>query len=409
MSEYLGNKEDRKQVLKEIIKSLHAGEAVDEAREKFKRLVGNVGADEIAALEQELIKEGITPDEIKNLCDVHAAVFKEALLENEKPELIPGHPLYIMKHENKEAGKILAQIDALLEEPEDATGEDSGFFSRLKERLAFFRDNLSKHYTKKENIFFPYLEKHGITGPPSVMWAVDDEIRDMLKELAAKADAPDVSGFNRADFKNTYAQVKNKISEMIFKEENILAPMFLEHLTAAEWAEIKEQDDQFGAVFSRPAEDFWRPEGKTAGTAAGRPEKGGQALPLDTGSLTPDEINNILTNLPVDITFVDKNDTVRYFSQGKERIFVRTKSIIGRKVQNCHPPDSVHVVERILNDFKSGRHNAAEFWLELNGAFVYIRYFALRDKNGEYLGTMEITQDVTKIRALTGEKRLLQY
>lgn len=409
MSEYLGSREEKKKALKEIIKSLHAGRGAAEATAEFKRLVGSVSAGEIADMEQELIREGVSPEEIKALCDVHAAVFKEALLENEKPELIPGHPLFIMKHENAEAEKALERIEHLAAQIENGAADAEELYSRLKEQLAGFRENLSRHYSKKENIFFPYLEKHGITGPPSVMWSVDDEIRDLLKQLAAGTDAPAPGGFAVKEFRKNYARLKDKIMEMIFKEENILAPMLLEHLSESEWAEIKEQDEQFGTVFSRPAGDFWIPRPAAGAKSAVEGGRNDGAVSLDTGSLTPEEINCILTNLPVDITFVDKNDTVRYFSQGKERIFVRTKSIIGRKVQHCHPPDSVHVVERILSDFKSGRHDSAEFWLELNGSFVHIRYLALRNEKGEYLGTMETTQNATHIRTLAGERRLLQY
>jgi uncharacterized protein len=130
-------------------------------------------------------------------------------------------------------------------------------------------------------------------------------------------------------------------------------------------------------------------------------------MPLDTGILTLQQINLMLRNLPVDITFVDEHDTVRYFSQSRERIFERTEAIIGRAVQNCHPPQSVHRVERILNDFRSGKRDAAEFWIQMGPKFVHIRYFAMRDAAGNYRGTIEVTQDLAPLRALEGERRLL--
>jgi PAS domain S-box-containing protein len=192
---------------------------------------------------------------------------------------------------------------------------------------------------------------------------------------------------------------------MFFKEEEILSSMLADTLGAEEWADIQEQSADFGDIFSvRPVAPA-----KT-GRAAGPPTTSpGDSLALDTGQLTPGQINAILTNLPLDITFVDSNDQVKYFSQGKERIFTRTKSIIGRKVQNCHPPESVHMVEKIVNDFKTGRHSGANFWLELNGRFIHIQYTALRDESGQYLGTMEVSQDITPLRNLEGERRLLQY
>lgn len=396
MSEYLGSREAKQEILKKIIKDLHQGKEFNEVKAEFQNLIRDVDASEIASMEQALIREGMNPEEITKLCDVHAAVFRDALEKNEKPELIPGHPLYTMKHENEEIEKVLGELDSYLE---------TNQVNKFKERLAYFREHLDKHYAKKENILFPYLERHNITGPPSVMWSVDDEIRDLVKGVLAKVN--ELTSGNLADIKHNYEPMRDKVKEMIFKELNILTPMSLENLTEEEWGEIKQQEEEFGVVFSQPHGDFWQPK-------VGQPQAAvysgdNDALPLVTGSLTLKQINAILTNVPIDITFVDHEDTVRYFSQGKERIFVRTKSIIGRKVQNCHPPDSVHVVEKILADFKSGKHSTAEFWLELNGAFIHIRYFALRDEQGKYLGTMEVSQNVTGIRALQGQRRLLQY
>lgn len=393
MSEYLGSKEAKQEILKTIIKDLHQGKDFNKVKADFQNLIKDVDATEIAHMEQALIGEGMNPEEITKLCDVHAAVFRDTLEQNEKPELIPGHPLYTLRHENEEIKKTLAEFDLYFQNHQIAA---------LKDRLVFLRENLDKHYSKKENIIFPYLERHNITGPPSVMWSVDDEIRDMVKLLLTRLGEGDAGAI-----KTAYETMKNKISEMIFKEENILSPMLLETLTEEEWVEIKQQDEDFGVVFSKPHGDFWQP--KAGSTKSVTFQHTGAAMPVDTGLLTLKEINTILTNVPIDITFVDKDDTVKYFSQGRERIFVRTKSIIGRKVQNCHPPDSVHMVEKILSDFKSGKHSTAEFWLELGGKFIHIRYFALRDEQGEYVGTMEVSQDVTGIRALKGERRLLQY
>ncbi|GAB6158321.1 DUF438 domain-containing protein [Desulfotomaculum varum] len=397
MSEYLGSKEAKQEMLKQIIKGLHEGKNPEEVKDEFKKLIKDVDASEIANMEQALIREGMNPQEITKLCDVHAAVFREALEQNEKPELIPGHPMYTIKHENEEIKKVLAQLDSLLAQNDAAA---------FQETLLFFKDNLDKHYAKKENILFPYLERHNITGPPSVMWSVDDEIRDMAKAIYAKVEQLGTADLE--EIKDPFETLKQKALEMIFKEENILTPMMMQNLTEQEWAEIKQQDEEFGAVFSRPHGDFWQPRAAREPVSA-LPDADQGAFPLDTGFLSLKQINTILINLPIDITFVDKDDTVRYFSQGRERIFIRTRSIIGRKVQNCHPPDSVHVVEKILSDFKSGKHSTAEFWLELGGKFIHIRYFALRDENGQYLGTMEVSQDVTKIRSLQGERRLLQY
>jgi len=189
---------------------------------------------------------------------------------------------------------------------------------------------------------------------------------------------------------------------MIYKEEKILIPESLNRLSQQEWHVIRAELDQMDA---RPQA---QPDLKVTTTPLEVEEGIDQAgmLPLDTGSLTLDQVNLMLKNLPVDITFVDENDEVRFFSQTKERIFTRTAAIIGRKVQKCHPPQSVHIVQKILDDFHAGKRDVSEFWIQMGGKFVHIRYFALRDENGTYRGTIEVTQDVAEIRALEGEKRL---
>lgn len=407
MSEYLQNHEYKQKILKGLIQDLHNGRDFNEVKKEFSELVQGIDATEIADMEQRLITEGMPPEEIKKLCDVHAAVFRDALSQNEQPEYQPGHPLYTLKHENDEARKLLDEIDDQIEGLTASAGQKVPI-GELRKSLDFFSQNLDKHFSKKENIIFPYLERRGITGPPSVMWSVDDEIRGMLKELKnSLKNLEEENSQATTTAEELFSKIKNKVTEMFYKEEAILSPMLKESLTDQEWAEIKEQEAEFGEVFSVPGADFWQPEA-TAAKFTGINNKS-SAVELDTGALTPQQINALLTNLPVDITFVDENDEVRYFSQTKERVFTRTKSIIGRKVQNCHPPESVHVVEKIVNDFKSGKHNTADFWLELNGKFIYIKYLAVKDEHGKYMGTMEVSQDITALRALEGERRLLQY
>jgi PAS domain S-box-containing protein len=407
MSEHLQNREYRAELLKGLLADLHKGRDLNEVKREFARLVDGVGATEIADIEQRLIEEGMDPAEIKKMCDVHAAVFRDSLAGDPRSGLPAGHPLHTLKDENNNARNDLAAIEKYLDKLAAGTGDSPVIINDLRERTKSFYRNIDRHFSKKENIFFPYLEKHGITGPPSVMWSVDDEIREMVKGFSGTVEA--LSGENAGQLtaraQESFNLLQDKLNEMFFKEEEILSSMLADTLGAEEWADIQEQSADFGDIFSvRPVAPA-----KT-GRAAGPPTTSpGDSLALDTGQLTPGQINAILTNLPLDITFVDSNDQVKYFSQGKERIFTRTKSIIGRKVQNCHPPESVHMVEKIVNDFKTGRHSGANFWLELNGRFIHIQYTALRDESGQYLGTMEVSQDITPLRNLEGERRLLQY
>jgi len=182
------------------------------------------------------------------------------------------------------------------------------------------------------------------------------------------------------------------IEEMIYKEEEILFPMTLDSLSESEWYSIYKHSLEIGFCLYDPT-DEWKPAGQIEEIEE---ETASERIQLPSGSISPEELNAILNTIPFDLTFVDKNDTVQYFTQGRERIFARTRAILGRKVQMCHPPSSVHIVQQILDDFRSGKADRAPFWIELHGKFISIEYFALRDKEGNYLGTLEVSQDLTE-------------
>lgn len=403
LSEIINNREYRKEVLKDILLELHQGKGVNEVKEKFQRLIKDIGSTELAEIEQSLVNEGLPPEEIKKLCDVHVSIFKEALNENPVIETKAGHPVSIFKRENRAIEKIVEDIKAILGKIKD--DGDINFIGLWKEKHEQLME-LEKHYSRKENLVFPYIEKNGITGPPSVMWSVHDDIRAELKKVKAFLEKGLYSPKEtREIIEITALPLLNQVTEMIYKEENILFPMCLEVLTENEWKEIYDQSDEIGYTLFTPKKE-WNPEEvKLIDT-----EKIGIApegyLKFDTGILKLEEISGMFNSLPFDITFVDKDDTVKYFSHG-DRIFERTKAIIGRKVQNCHPPESVHVVNQIVKDFKEGKRDSADFWINFMGKFVHIRYFPVRNEAGEFLGTLEVTQDLTKIKELTGEKRLL--
>jgi len=398
VSEYIGNSGDR-QVLKEIILSLHRGEDLAEVKARFRELIGRVSALQIAQLEQELIDEGLPAEEVKELCDVHLSLFREALQDESGVELMPGHPVHTFKYENFAVGELLKLLaEAIAQLPkEDALERARAFAAQLAA--------INKIYLRKENILFPFLEKHGITGPASVMWAIHDEIRAQLKALRRS-----LQEGTAKRIKEVFELLARDIEQMFDKEEKVLYPTALKVLSDAEWLAIRDQSDEIGYCLIRPG-DQWQPDIAAPGEAP-QPkflgEQPGYQMELDTGALTREQINLLLTNLPVDVTFVDEQDTVRYFSQVKQgRIFTRSKAIIGRKVQNCHPPNSVHVVNHLLEQFRSGDRDMAEFWIQMGARFVYIRYFALRDAEGKYRGTLEVSQDIAPLRALEGERRIL--
>jgi DUF438 domain-containing protein len=195
---------------------------------------------------------------------------------------------------------------------------------------------------------------------------------------------------------------------MVQKEEEILFPMAMDVITEEDWWNIHQQTLEFGFTLYDPQVE-WKPEGfeKLSDTAA--TTRGDGTIQLPSGSFTSKEMMAILNTLPVDMTFVDKDDKVKYFSQGLHRIFARSRSIINRDVRLCHPPGSVDTVEKILEDFKSGKASHAPFWIQMKGKFILIEYYALRDENGAYLGTLEVSQDLTEARSLEGEQRILSY
>ena len=408
MSELIDNRAHRIRTLKEIIKKLHQGVPAEKVREQLKELIQMVESTEIAAMEQELIAEGMPVAEVQSMCDLHSQVLRELITEQKEQEVPPGHPVDTFHLENEALGKTIGQMRSILEkigEPAD----DSEAAELLNELRKAFNDlmDVDKHYQRKENLLFSCLERHEISGPSKVMWGKDDEVRGLLKALgAALKDCP-AEAKRLKKLLPPAEEVLDAVEEMISKEEKILLPISQETLTRDEWAEIWSQSPEYGWCLVEPRTGY-TPSKKVAPEKTQDTKKEG-AIFFPTGSFELDQLRAVFSNLPVDLTFVDAEDRVRFFSEGPKRVFSRSKAIIGRKVQNCHPPDSVHVVERIIDDFRSGRQNVAEFWIELKGRFIHIRYFALRDENGEYLGTLEATQDATDIRALTGERRLLQY
>jgi len=405
MSEFINNREYRQKVLKEIILELHGGKSVDEVKARFEELIRGVSAAEIAEMEQALVREGMDVREIQKLCDVHAAVFKGSIEEihrDKKPEETPGHPVHTFKLENREIEK---RVDTLFPLLDKVRSGDAAALRELGEALSSLAA-IDKHYARKENLLFPFMEKYGITAPPKVMWGVDDEIRAALKEALSLISS---GTMDTGLIASKTEEAANKVKEMIFKEENILFPMVLETLSEDEWLRIRDDSAEIGFCFVEPGGE-WKPvredvEGKMQ--SRGEPPSPGGYIRFEPGLLTPEEIKAIFNTLPVDITFVDKDGAVKYFTQGKDRIFARPASIIGRQVANCHPPASVHVVERIVEDLKSGKKDHEDFWIRMGERFVHIRYFAVRNEKGEFLGIMEFTQDIKPIQDITGEKRLI--
>jgi DUF438 domain-containing protein len=397
----------RKDLLKHLILQLHIGAAPAEVQKQLVRMLGQVPYGLVVEVEQELMEDGLPPEEVTRLCHLHGAALEGAIDVSTASSAPPGHPVHTFQLENAALGAELRALDRAAAEL-DGLADDAAVSEEwlaIRARLNALMD-VEKHYLRKEHLLFPYLEKHGITGPPKVMWGKHDETRGLLKAALEAAAAPlATAGEARAVLALGVKPAAQAIRDMIDREENILLPMSLDTVGELEWWEIARQSAEIGFCLVDPS-DGWRPASAPAQEAGS--EEGGR-LRLPTGSFTLRELEAILNALPFDATFVDAEDRVRYFTGGAERVFSRSRAILGRKVQHCHPPSSVDTVDRILHGFKSGRQDRAAFWIDKRGRFIHIEYVALRGPEGAYLGCLEVTQDLTAKRALVGEQRLLSW
>lgn len=408
MSELIDNRARKIATLKEVIQHLHKGEAPEAVKSQLREMVRQTNASEIMAMEQELISGGMPVEEVRSMCDLHSQVTREILVQVPVNSTQPGHPVDTFRQENIAIREVVAKMRAILAElsTHADTEECRPALLQIRQKANELMD-IDKHYQRKEHALFSFLEKHGIAGPSKVMWAKDDDIRAALKRMNQAAHDCTATVADCKNLAITFVlPALSAIEEMIFKEENILLPMSLQTLTENEWAEIWASSPKYGWCLVEPGKGYTPPKNAGAPTAA-VPNDGTIMMP--TGNITVDQLTSVLSTLPLDLTFVDADDRVAFFTEGPDRIFARSKAIIGRKVQHCHPPSSVDIVDRILEDFRAGHQNVAEFWIDFRGRFVHIRYFAVRDKEGNYLGTVELTQDIAPLRQLSGERRLLQY
>ncbi len=399
MSEYIDNHTSRTVALAAFALRLIRGENGKMLIEQYSPVIELVTPADAMQVLDKLLTEGLATETVKANTGKIINVFFKSLsaFQWAKPE--EGHFIYYLMRENREVEQLMAEIKAVTKIY--FKGSDSGQenliprFRSLVEQLKQYE----LHYIKKEIILFPYLEKafpqHRCL---QLMWSFHDDFRKSLKLLGKilLSENPDKNLLNKE-----LGRLFFVVLPVIFREEQIVFPVAMNVIPEEDWEAMMQQSFETGWCYI---------------AEPGRSEKEaitglvpGGLVSLGTGSLSAEQIILMLENLPVDITFVDENDEVRYFSGAKHRIFPRSQAIIGRKVQNCHPPESVHVVNEIVNAFRSGNKEQADFWIQMKGHFVHIRYFALRNEFGTYMGTIEVSQDVTDIRALNGERRLLDW
>lgn len=391
---------EQKDKLKELIKRLHKGEDQDQIKIEFKKDFGHVTSSEIAKLEAELIGEGLQVEEIQKLCNIHADVFQGNISDLHTLDQVDqekGHPLHIFRKENVGLAEFLRNsFEPSLENYKSGKLDKVDLLAQVSEL-----SKIDKHYSRKENLFFPFLERAGVYGPPQVMWGKDDEVRALLK------DSLQLDG---SELISKLAQALEEIKSMITKENDILSPLLLKHIKPLEWITIAEASATIGYAFNGGIEGAspsdainWIEEQKGAGLDNSQKIQEeakimeGETIYFPSGAIKYKDLVTMLNAYPQDITFIDKDDKVVYFSEGKDPVFARTRTIIGRDVRNCHPPKAIPVVEQMLKDFKSGSKDQEVRILKLGTKVLLIRYFAVKDEDGIYIGTLETTEEISSI------------
>ncbi len=336
---------------------------------------------------------------VKNIVGKLINIFYKSLKQQPWVKPAEDHFLSYLMLENRGVEKIINEMRVVVKALfSQSVNDENELAAQLLQNLNGLK-SYELHYIKKENILFPFIEstfsQHRCL---QLMWSFHDDFRKTLKSLEELLMHDPL----KKDLLNKeFGRLFFVVLPIIFREEQIVYPVAYRAIPESAWLEMLLQAHETGWCYINPPRksEVYKTD---KSIASGMTD-------LDTGVLKREQIIRLFENLPVDITFVDEDDTVRYFSGGKHRIFPRSNAIIGRKVQNCHPPESVHIVNRIVEAFRNGSKDEANFWINLKGKFIYIRYIALRSSTGEYKGTIEVSQDVTEIRSLEGERRLLNW
>ncbi|MCR5756535.1 MAG: DUF438 domain-containing protein [Selenomonas sp.] len=415
-----GEDEERKAKLKSYIERLTKGEDLETVRQEFVQEFSSVSVMEIAAAEQELIKGGTPMKQVQKLCDIHSAMFHgqteaevikaelqakkaeterlvQKVSQNQQEEELPaGHPVSLMRAENTGLEKIL---DILREQCEGDAAPDAEVVIPALRQF----NGIRAHYAKKEELFMPLLYKYGVTGPSQVMWGVDDEIK---KELGTLTRAVLEDADNVFIYKGRIAAMTQRTREMIYKEEQILFPLCLRYFTQEEWKRVYRDFPEMGIAFvENPAK--WE-EGEAWAAQELAKVKGQEILDgkiqLPTGELTVKQLSSIFSLLPLDLTFIDQDEKLRFFIN-EGRVFPRPMAALGRDVAECHPPQIVPVVRNLVADFKAKKRSSLEVARYIMGKPIMVKYMAVYDEQGEYMGTLEAVQDCAHILEKFAKKR----
>ena len=407
MKDYLPKIEmEKMQAMLELEEKYETGQlSLEEAREQMKTKVGKIRPYHLAFIEQNMKSR---EDDECIRADMRKIIeLVEGFMDYSRPDVPEDHPLSHYYKENDEMRRLLLAVEDLIQYP------------MIKNQWLELYDQIRQypiHYQRKQNQLYPLLEKKGFDRPTTTMWNFDDIIRDEIKESLRLLEANDEEAFIAAQ-----SELIANARDLMEKEETILYPTSYALISAEEFEDMKTGDQEIGFAFfkvdipSSPNTHHSSPKEGFAEDLQALLSKYGysagpqQELDVATGKLTLEQINLIYQHLPIDISFVDENELVKFYSDTDHRIFPRSKNVIGRQVSNCHPRKSVHIVEEIVAKFRSGEQDKAEFWINKPEVFLYIIYFAVRDKQGRFRGVLEMMQDCTHIRELTGSQTLLTW
>lgn len=312
-------------------------------------------------------------------------------------KLPEGHPVSVYFQEKKIIIKFIEELKAT-----DPVVEYQKFYNIFNQL-----QTLEKRFERKENQLFPFLEKRGWNGPSQGMWSFHDTLREQFRLLRKKIEAREFEEIEQ----DTHYLISG-ISRLLLIEETTLFPNSLKMLSKADWIQVRSGEEEIGWMlpqdpppfpkeeYIHPSQDFTKRELSFSLENTAH---------YDEGYMTVEQVNLLLKTMPLDITYVDENDKVIFYNRGEERVFPRSAGIIGREVKFCHPPKSVSTVLKILEEFRKGTKSESSFWINFKGRLIYIRYFAVRDDKKNYKGVIEMSQDITDIKNIEGEKRLLDW
>jgi len=388
-------------ILTTILRDLCTGGDPDAAMHHFGDACESLDKETFSSIIEELEEEGLFVQSNPKVATFYHDVLVEKLAAGQLKQFEPGHPVRVYLEENRLLRALFAEINQL-----DPLTEREGF-ERLFQQIA----GVELHYVRKENQLFPCLERHGWDSPSKNMWAFHDDIRARIKEVRLVLEAGDMQ-----QVALLFPLLQDEMTRLMSVEETRLLPNALQLLDKSEWQAMRAGDEEIGWMLNETPPPYPAPVEEEAYVHPSQVERSGE-LPFatenrfhyDEGYMTPEQVNLIFRHLPLDITYVDENDRVVFYNRGEDRLFPRSAGIIGREVRYCHPPKSVDTVLRILEEFKRGTKDVADFRIHVKGRFVQIRYFAVRDEAKNYRGVLEMSQDITDIKTLEGEQRLLDW